>query len=225
MHHLCIAIDGPAGAGKSTVAKEVARRLGIVYVDTGAMYRAVAWLALRHGVSPADEQGLIRLLRQHELRFERNGHGMFDVYVDGANITSELRTPEVSAAVSQLSAHPEIRRILTEWQRSFSRSQSVVMDGRDIGTVVMPDAPVKIYLTADIRERARRRADELAAKGFSVSVEELLHSLRERDERDTSRACAPLRRPDDAICIDSTDMTVDEVVERILSIVRQVHHG
>ncbi|MBX5437536.1 MAG: (d)CMP kinase [Alicyclobacillaceae bacterium] len=222
MRHLRIAIDGPAGAGKSTVARELARRLGIMYVDTGAMYRSVAWLAVKYGIPPSDEEAVVRLLEEHPLHFETNEQGELQVYAEGHNITAELRTPEVSNVVSQLAVHPRVRALLTDWQRAFSRMRSVVMDGRDVGTVVLPDADVKIFLTADLRERAKRREQQLRAQGFEVSAEDLCVQLADRDARDAGRDTAPLRRAHDAHQIDSTGKTVGQVVEEILSIVERV---
>lgn len=219
MEHLRIAIDGPAGAGKSTVAKEVARRLGILYVDTGAMYRGVAWLSAEYSVEVADEDGLLQLLSDHQLTFAKGQSGGFEVSADGVAITHLLRSVEVSERVSELSAHPRVREILTERQRQLSHCESVVMDGRDIGTVVMPDADYKFFLTADLAERARRRHAELKAKGFHGSLEQLRETIATRDRRDSNRSIAPLVKASDAIEIDSTGKTVAEVCDEILRVV------
>jgi CMP/dCMP kinase len=222
MSHINIAIDGPAGAGKSTVAKEVARQLGLLYVDTGAMYRGVAWLALNYGVSTGDEEALVQLLENHPLCFERNAEGGLDIYHNNTCINAELRNPDVSGVVSQLSVYPRVRAILTRWQQEFARNHSVVMDGRDVGTVVLPDAEVKVFLTASLEERTRRRVEEFQAKGFDVSVDELRRAIEERDHRDSSRSVAPLKPAADAHCIDSTGKPVQQVVDEILELVGRI---
>ena len=222
MGFISIAIDGPAGAGKSTVARELARRLGIWYVDTGAMYRAVAWLAVHFHAPVEDQSAIVSLLDSYPLDFEQSGSDTMRVYVQGREITGELRSIEVSDVVSMISVHPLVRSRLTEWQRGFSRKSSVVMDGRDIGTVVLPDAKVKIFLTADLAERAQRRAEEYMHKGLQVSVAELQEAMYKRDQRDSSREVAPLKPADDAYCIDSTGKSVAEVVSEILAIVERV---
>lgn len=219
MPHINIAIDGPAGAGKSTVAKEVARRLGLLYVDTGAMYRGVAWLALHFGIATENEDAVVELLEQHPLLFKKNRDNGLDVCFGDRCITPELRNPDVSGLVSQLSVHGKVREVLTSWQREFAREHSVVMDGRDIGTVVLPKAKVKVFLTASLEERTRRRANEFRSKGYAVSEVELQDAIQKRDERDSSRSVAPLKPAEDARCIDSTGKSVDQVVREILQFV------
>lgn len=223
IEHVSIAIDGPAGAGKSTVARIVAKRLGLLYVDTGAMYRSVAWLAVRFGIRPTDELGLTRLLDEYPLGFERDpAFGTLVVRFQNQDITPELRSPEVSAIVSQLSVHPFVRERLTSIQRSLRRDSGVVMDGRDIGTVVIPDADVKVFLTASLDERARRRAEEITAdQGREVSEVSIRTSMAERDARDSSRDVAPLRPAADAYILDSTGKSIDEVVDEILRLVQE----
>jgi cytidylate kinase len=221
--NLAIAIDGPAGAGKSTVAKEVARRLNILYIDTGAMYRAVAWLAVTHGLTPDESDKIVALLQKEPLHFESSDGKTLHITWRGAAVPNDaLRSPEVSNIVSAISAHPGIRQCLTEWQRQLGRQTDVVMDGRDIGTVVLPSAQVKIFLTASLDERARRRALEMGQKGYQISEEQLKSMIEARDERDSSRNVAPLRQAEDAYCIDSTGKTIEEVVEEIISIVERV---
>lgn len=222
MDTLSIAIDGPAGAGKSTVAKEVASRLGITYIDTGAMYRGVAWLAVHYNVSMADEFGIVNLLQAHDIAFERDPQGRMEVFIDGVNRTLELRSPEVSACVSQISVFASVRNYLTSKQREFSEKYPVVMDGRDIGTVVLPNATVKVFLTASLEERARRRLMELGQNGYETTLEELQNSIQERDARDSSRDLAPLKQADDAVLVDTTGKEVEEVVSEILRIVELV---
>lgn len=214
--HLTIAIDGPAGAGKSTVAKTVARRLGLLYVDTGAMYRAAAYLAVKYGVPTDDESAIVDLLNRHPLSFERRSDDTLQILVDGVPVQDELRTPEVSSVVSPLSAHPRVRTELTRIQRQLSEHQGVVMDGRDIGTVVLPNAALKVFLTASLAERAARRAQELRAKGHEVRLSDLQRAIDERDAQDASRHVAPLRPAPDARILDSTGKPVEAVVQEIL---------
>jgi cytidylate kinase len=225
MGHVNIAIDGPAGAGKSTVAKEVARRLGILYVDTGAMYRSVAWLVIHYGTAEMGSDEIMALLKQHPLRFEPDSSGALEVYVDDRSITTELREPSVSEIVSKLSVYADLRVVLTQWQREFGERYSVVMDGRDIGTVVLPEANVKIFLTASLDERSRRRAMEFRDQGYATDVEAIRSAIAERDDRDQTRAVAPLRPAHDAHIIDSTGNTVLQIVEQILALVERVTHG
>jgi CMP/dCMP kinase len=222
MFHVSIAIDGPAGAGKSTVAKLVARRLKFLYVDTGAMYRAISWIAVKTGCSISDEAQLLKEIEKSGVRFERNADGLLDVYIHNQNVTFELRSPEISDIVSQIAVHPGIRALLTKWQRQFAAKYSVVMDGRDIGTIVLPDANLKVFLTANLRERAKRRMAEMTRKGYSVSLEEIMQAMAIRDERDASRDVAPLKMADDAIEIDSTNKSVDDIVSEILSLVERI---
>lgn len=216
---LRIAIDGPAGAGKSTVAKQLARRLGIMYIDTGAMYRAVAWMALHHGLKPTDVTDIVALLQNAPPQFQRGTDGTMEIIWNDRRLFDELRSPDVSDTVSQLSVHADIRDLLTNWQQAFGKEHSVVMDGRDIGTVVLPDAELKIFLTADLNARAQRRASEFEQQGIAVSTEVLSSSLSERDARDANRPVAPLREALDAHRIDTTYLTVDQVVETILQLV------
>lgn len=219
---LNIAIDGPAGAGKSTVARRVAERLHIRYLDTGAMYRAMALYAMRCGVPVGDEAAVERVLRDADIRVRYTEDGQ-RVLLSGEDVTGGLRTPELSMAASDVSAHRAVRVKLTELQREVARENDVVMDGRDIGTNVLPDTPYKFYLTASVEERARRRLLELAARGAAAgTLADVAREIEQRDYNDSHRAYMPLRQAEDALYIDSTGMTVEEVTETILRRVREV---
>jgi cytidylate kinase len=214
---IVVAIDGPAGAGKSTVARRVADRLGFIYINSGAMYRAVALWALRTGTGLDDMHRLEALARAAKIEF---GIGDGLVYLNGENVTEAIRTPEVSMAASKVSVVPGVRRALIPLQRGIAEESSVVMEGRDIGSVVFPDAKIKVYLDAKPGERARRRALELQDRGESANVEAVTASLQERDERDRTRQEAPLLQAPDAQLIDSTGLSLDEVEEKVLQLVR-----
>jgi CMP/dCMP kinase len=219
---LIIAIDGPAGAGKSTVARAVARRLGYLFINTGAMYRAVAWKALHEGVSP-DDAGAVGRLAGESLIELAGGVDSMRVLIDGHDITSEIATPQVGQAASIVSTIPAVRRALVARQQLMGRAGGVVMEGRDIGTQVFPDAEVKIYLDASPEARAQRRYDEDLVRGVAVaSPEEMREEIERRDHRDKTRADSPLTQVEDAVYIDSSEMTVDEVVERILEIANRI---
>jgi len=213
-----VAIDGPAGAGKSTLARRVAQRLGFVYIDTGAMYRAVALKAMRTGVDLADESGLAKLAREARIEFEP---GSSRTLLDGEDVSAAIRAPEMSPAASQASVFPGVRRALVEMQRKMGAAQSVVMEGRDIGSVVFPDAQVKIYLDADPAVRAARRVLEMEQKGQRLDPLQVEQEIRERDVRDSTRADSPLIRAPGAISIDSTALGPDAVEQVILKIVRE----
>jgi cytidylate kinase len=215
-----VAIDGPAGSGKSTVSRQVARRLGYAYVDTGAMYRSVALLGMRKGIALDDPDGFIDEARQARMEFRVTGDGQRFI-VNGEDLTDAVRDPDVGALSSPVSAIPDVRRYLTETQRRMAEDGGVVMEGRDIGTVVCPNAEVKVFVTATPEERARRRFLELQAKGDDTTLEEVLAGIRERDARDSSRAVAPLRKADDAVELVTDGMTIEEVVSRVEGLVRE----
>ena len=212
-----IAIDGPAGAGKSTVAKLIADRLGYLYIDTGAMYRAVALLALEQGVAFDDAEGLTELIRGNEISLEPAASGC-RVLINGKDVSRDIRLPEVGNAASPVSAVAEVRSLLVAMQQELAARRPVVMDGRDIGTVVLPDAACKIFLTASPRVRALRRAKELQQKGLTADIDQVEREIRERDERDSTRAASPLRQAEDAVLVDSSDMSIEEVVCRIIEL-------
>lgn len=211
-----IAIDGPAGAGKSTVAKIVAEKLGYTYIDTGAMYRGVAWKTLRDDKDAPDE-AILRAVQGIDVRLACTERGT-RVTVDGTDVTAEIRTPEVTHIVSRVAALGPVREKMVELQRAMAADGAVVMDGRDIGTNVLPNADVKIFLTASVEERARRRYDEMVAKGYAVDFDELKDEIAARDKQDSERAISPLRQAEDAVLLDSTALSIDEVVARILEL-------
>lgn len=215
-----IAIDGPAGAGKSTIAKRVAKALSYIYVDTGAMYRAMALYLHRNGIDADDTQRIAAACTGADISIEyRDGEQV--VLLGGENVNPYLRTQEVSAMASRSSAVPQVRTRLVELQQELAAAQNVVMDGRDIGTVVLPDAQVKIYLTASVEVRARRRFLELQEKGEPAVLEEIAAEIAERDHRDMTREVSPLRQAEDAVLVDTSDMGIDEVADQILKIVRE----
>ena len=215
-----LAIDGPAGAGKSTIAKAVSRELGWIYVDTGAMFRAVALFLLREGVKADDKEAVRRAVPGAEVTI-RYENGEQQVLLNGENVSGMIRTEEVGNMASACSVYPEVRERLLELQRSLAEREPVVMDGRDIGTVVLPDAETKVFLTASVRVRAMRRYKELSEKGVVCDLKEIEKDIEERDYRDTHRETAPLARAEDAVLVDSSDMTAREVTDRLLSLVRE----
>lgn len=210
---MIVAIDGPAGAGKSTVAEALARRRGFQLVDTGGMYRTVAWEAARRGVDLEDPDEVCEVARSLKFEFRfREGENV--VFCNGRPLHDEIRNAEVSRNASIVSAHPSVREVLVEQQRRVGRRRSSVLEGRDIGTVVFPDADVKIFITASPQERARRRCEQMEERGESADYDEVLAEIIERDRRDTERETAPLKKADDAVEIDTDDLTVEEVIER-----------
>ncbi len=215
---LTITIDGPAGAGKSSVAQGVARKLGYVYVDSGAMYRAVAWLAMQAGLSVEDDsEAITRLAQTMQVEF-RPTNGDQHLFVDDEDLEPRIRLPEVGALSSAVSAIPGVRGALLDTQRTLARETGVVMEGRDIGTVVLPDASLKIFLTASPEERARRRLEQLRDKHPELTLGQVLADQRERDMRDSNREVAPLRKADDAIEVNSDGMTLEQVIEHIVQL-------
>lgn len=216
-----IAVDGPSGAGKSTMAKRLAAKLGYLYVDTGAIYRTLGLFALKRGVDPADAGGVEGLLPQVSIRMDYGADGLQHMYLGQEDVTEAIRTPAVSRAASQVSAHPAVRAYLLEMQRGMARNHNVIMDGRDIGTVVLPDADVKIFLTATAEDRARRRFEELQERGTDTDYDTVLREVIERDERDSGRAAAPLRRAEDALLVDTTGNSLEESFEALLQTIRE----
>lgn len=218
--HISIAIDGPAGAGKSTLAKKTAEAFGYIYVDTGAIYRTVGLAARRAGVASKDTEGVTALLPGLDIELRHNEKGEQRMYLMGEDVSDQIRTPEISIYASDVSAMPSVRAFLLEMQRKLAREHSVVMDGRDIGTVVLPNADLKVFLTASAEARAGRRLLELREKGIQTSFEEVLRDIRYRDENDSSRAAAPLRAAEDAVLLDTTDLSLSESVDAMLELVR-----
>jgi CMP/dCMP kinase len=216
---LVIAIDGPSGAGKSTAGRALAERFGYLFLDTGAMYRALALQALRRGIALDDEEGLAGLAAGVRIDFEPGGHG---VRLDGEDVSAAIRGRDVTVAASRVSAHPRVRREMVARQRELGRQGGVVLDGRDIGTAVFPDADVKFFLDADPRRRALRRHRELTEAGAAADVDAIEHEIRARDEADTRRRDSPLTRAPDAVAFDTTELEAAEVVERMAEVVRRL---
>ena len=214
-----VAIDGPAGAGKSTIAKRIARKLGYIYVDTGAMYRAMAYYLIQNQVDAADQEAIAAACQHADISIcYQDGEQV--VLLNGENVNAYLRTEAVGNMASVSSVVPEVRKKLVELQQKLARETDVVMDGRDIGTVVLPDADVKVYLTASVETRAKRRFLELQEKGESADLAKIAADIEDRDYRDMHRDISPLRQAEDATLVDSSDMTIDQVVERILELCR-----
>lgn len=212
-----IAIDGPAGAGKSTIAKRIAHELGFVYVDTGAMYRALTWEALNQGIDINESSALQELATSSDIHFE-NGQ---EIYCNNINITCDIRLPRVTEAVSRLASHPAVREIMVKKQQKMARTLDIVMDGRDIGECVLPDADYKFFITASIEERARRRMKEFQAKGIKCDIEEIKNDIANRDQSDMQRTTGALKILEDSIVIDTSNMSIDEVAARLCTIIRE----
>ncbi len=215
-----VAIDGPAGAGKSTIAKRLAKELGFVYVDTGAMYRAIGLFMLKNSVDGSDEAAVSEAVKNVEVTLSYDD-GVQCVYLNGEDVSGKIRTEEVSALASQTSAYQAVREKLLDLQRTMAKNNDVLMDGRDIGTTILPNADVKIYLTASVETRAKRRYDEYIAKGQNCDLAEIEEDIKTRDHNDMTRKISPLKKADDAIEVDSSNMNIDEVVETIKNICKE----
>ncbi len=223
MKKILIAIDGPAGSGKSTTARLVARKLGYVYIDTGAMYRAMTLQVLNSKLDPVNEAGVVELARRTAISLVNGGE--LRVILDGVDVTEAIRSEEVTNNVSLVSSYPAVRELMVAKQREIGSSKGCVIDGRDIGTVVFPDADLKFYMVADIMERARRRQEELSSNGAELPIVQVVRELNERDFKDSTRQTSPLRKAEDAIEIDTTKLTIDEQVEIILNYANEATIG
>ena len=215
-----VAIDGPAGAGKSTLARQAARELGFLYVDTGAIYRTVALKTVRAGADPSDPAQVVPLLEGLDIRMDYGPDGAQRMFLEGEDVSSAIREHQISGLASKVSAIPEVRAFLLDFQRKLAREHDVLMDGRDIGTVVLPDADVKIFLTAAPESRARRRLLELEQKGQKTDFETILRDIILRDEEDRNRPIAPLRQAEDAVLLDTTQLNLEQSLQALLSIIK-----
>lgn len=218
--NLTIAIDGPASSGKSTVAKKIAEDLGLIYVDTGAMYRTLTYIALKNNIQISDEMALLERLKETSIEFKRSEEGQ-RVFANGEEVTVEIRQNDVSNAVSDVSAHSSIRQELVKRQRKIAEKHGVIMDGRDIGTVVLPEADIKIFLVASVEERAERRHKENIQKGIPSDLDNLKKEIAERDYKDSHREVSPLKQAEDAILIDTTELTIEEVIDKIKALIKR----
>lgn len=221
MNYISVAIDGPSGAGKSTLARKAAAALGYLYVDTGAIYRTVALSAVRRGIDPADAARLIPTLPELDIRLEYAEDGLQHMYLNGEDVSQAIRVHEISQHASTVSAIPEVRAFLLELQRDLARKNNVIMDGRDIGTVVLPHAQVKIFLTASPESRAQRRHLELQQRGQNTEFDTVLRDIIKRDEQDTNRPIAPLRQAEDAVLVDTTHLDLEQSFQAILDTIKE----
>ena len=219
--HYAIAIDGPSGAGKSSLARAAAAQFGFIYVDTGAIYRTVGLAAYRRGLDRHDENAVKAMLPELKIEMRYNEAGEQRMFLNGDDVSAEIREPEISICASDVSALPAVRAFLLEMQRHMAREHSVIMDGRDIGTVVLPQAELKIFLTASAKARADRRLLELRRKGIESSFEEVLRDIEYRDEQDTARAAAPLKKADDAVLVDTSDIDFEQSLARLCGIIEK----
>ncbi len=218
---ISIAIDGPSGAGKSTISRKAAEKFGFIYVDTGAIYRTIGLASKNHGVSLDDKAAVIAMLPKLQIELRYNESGEQHMYLDGADVSQDIRLPEVSMLASGVSAIPEVRAFLIDMQRDMAKKHDVIMDGRDIGTVILPDADLKIFLTADVEDRARRRYEELLAKGIDKPFDEVLDEMKRRDEQDSLRAAAPLKAAGDAVLLDTSGNTLEESVTAVCRLIAE----
>ncbi len=216
-----VAVDGPSGAGKSTLAKAVAKELHITYVDTGAIYRVIGLAVFRRSIEPRDEAAVVGFLPELDIGLRHGEDGEQKMYLNGEDVSADIRLPQISMYASDVSALPPVRAFLLEMQRKFAREQSVIMDGRDIGTIVLPDAEVKIFLTADAEVRARRRCLELEQRGTPKPYDEVLAELKERDYNDSHRAIAPLRQAEDAVLVDTSELDFEQSLALLLQTIRE----
>ena len=218
---ISIAIDGPSGAGKSTISRKAAEKFGFIYVDSGAIYRTIGLATKIRGVSLDDTAAVIELLPTLEIELKYNDAGEQHMYLDGNDVSRDIRLPEVSMLASKVSAIPAVREFLIDMQRGMAEKYDVIMDGRDIGTVILPNADLKIFLTADVRDRARRRYEELRAKGMEKPFDEVLAEMEKRDEQDTQRAAAPLKAADDAVLLDTSGNTLEESIDEVCRLISE----
>lgn len=218
---ISIAIDGPSGAGKSTISRKAAEKFGFIYVDTGAIYRTIGLATKIRGVSLDDTAAVIELLPTLEIELKYNDAGEQHMYLDGNDVSRDIRLPEVSMLASKVSAIPAVREFLVDMQRGMAEKYDVIMDGRDIGTVIFPNADLKIFLTADVRDRAHRRYEELRAKGMEKPFDEVLAEMEKRDEQDTQRAAAPLKAADDAVLLDTSGNTLEESIDEVCRLISE----
>ena len=218
---ISIAIDGPSGAGKSTISRKAAEKFGFIYVDTGAIYRTIGLATKIRGVSLDDTAAVIELLPTLEIELKYNDAGEQHMYLDGNDVSRDIRLPEVSMLASKVSAIPAVREFLVDMQRGMAEKYDVIMDGRDRGTVILPNADLKIFLTADVRDRAHRRYEELRAKGMEKPFDEVLAEMEKRDEQDTQRAAAPLKAADDAVLLDTSGNTLEESIDEVCRLISE----